>query len=202
MSDDKLDSIMSETQSTAMSVSDMDVSWSANGSSVGDPSRESNSAFITEQKAQPSSARRSKCVSAKNSGMRFQGWREPKPLRPRCYSALVTNSDTATTELKVSPRRSAGRAPLSASSSKPVKSASSSSGRLGQSHGVTDCGKAESKTLLRLSQPTASSAWKTSRAREALVDMNYYSWSKMNVYKDYMGVMYGANGTTKRTSRK
>jgi len=130
------------------------------------------------------------CVSAKHSGMRFGSWREPKPLRPRCNSANVLEAaETPDLPSQQSPRRSAGRAPI------PV------SARGERATPKTYHMRDQTSNTTRLSQPTASSTWKTSkaRAREALVDMNYYSWSKMNVYKDYVGVIYGSNGTAKRT---
>ena len=113
-----------------------------------------------------------KCVSAKHSGMRFQGWREPKPLRSRCSSAVHTDiTDKSNTERLKSSKRS-----------------------------VRDSTEEQKEVLSRLSQPTTSSKWKSTRTREVGTDMNYYSWSKMNVYKDYQKVMYGANGTTKKPS--
>lgn len=116
-----------------------------------------------------------KCVSAKHSGMRFQGWREPKPLRSRCSSAVLTEElDKCNTERLKSARRSARE--------------------------KTDV---EKEMVDRLSQPTKSSIWKTSsaRAREVGTDMNYYSWSRMNVYKDYQKVLYGDNGAVKQINK-
>ncbi|KAL4219648.1 hypothetical protein ACF0H5_022220 [Mactra antiquata] len=114
-----------------------------------------------------------KCVSAKHSGMRFQGWREPKPLRSRCNSAVTSTDVDKSSERIRSARRSAKE------TSDEVK-----------------------EVVSRLSQPTTSSKWKTSsaRAREVGTDMNYYSWSKMNVYKDYQRVLYKDNGAVKKTN--
>lgn len=125
-------------------------------------------------------------MSAKHSGMRFQSWREPKPLRSRCNSAVVGDSIDRDVPEERKTVRSAGRAPSSVRRETGDKQSSTSS--------------SSEDVLARLSQPTASSKWKTTqaRAREVGTDMNYYSWSKMNVYKAYVGVIYGSNGTTKR----
>ena len=126
-----------------------------------------------------------KCVSAKNSGMRFQSWREPKPLRSRCNSAVATASvdRECIEDRKVT--RSVGRAPEPMRREQEERAVSTSSNE---------------DVLARLSQPTASSKWKTTkaRAREVGTDMNYYSWSRMNVYKAHQGVIYGSNGASKR----
>lgn len=116
--------------------------------------------------------------------MRFQSWREPKPLRSRCNSAVVAESIDRDTIDERKTVRSAGRAPVSAKKDSDERTVTSSS---------------SGDVLARLSQPTASSKWKTTkaRAREVGTDMNYYSWSKMNVYKAYVGVIYSSNGTTK-----
>lgn len=126
-----------------------------------------------------------KCVSAKNSGMRFQSWREPKPLRSRCNSAVVADSVDRESIDERKTMRSAGRAPVHAKKEAEERAVSTGS---------------SDDVLARLSQPTASSKWKTTkaRAREVGTDMNYYSWSRMNVYKAYVGVIYGSNGTMKQ----
>lgn len=121
--------------------------------------------------------------------MRFPGWKEPKPLRSRCGSATNDNDLKFTSESKSVPKsRDSKEGP-----------AVSKSVRTSQ---IKD--EEEVKQLInRLSQPTLSSKVKasTSRPREAGTDMNWYSWAKMNVYKDYQAVIYGKNGALKRPVR-
>ena len=119
--------------------------------------------------------------------MRFPGWKEPKPLRSRCGSASYDN------DVKSAPRS----APKSRESKGgPTVSRSLRSSQINDQEDVK-------QIINRLSQPTLSSKVKGSvnRAREAGTDMNWYSWSKMNVYKDYQGVLYGKNGTLKTPVR-
>ena len=128
-----------------------------------------------------------KCLSAKNAGMRFPGWKEPKPLRSRCGSAVVDETR-------------GGPVPRSARKSRESKEDNDDSRSVRRSR----VDETEVNEIInRLSQPTMSSKTKSStgRAREAGTDMNWYSWSKMNVYKDYQGVLYGKNGALKRPVR-
>ena len=130
-----------------------------------------------------------KCLSAKNTGMRFPGWKEPKPLRSRCGSA-VNDNERKSVPVQRSARKN--REPKE-------DRVDSSSLRRSQIMDKTEV----KEVITRLSQPTLSSKVKSStvRAREAGTDMNWYSWAKMNVYKDYQGVLYGKNGTLKRSVR-
>ena len=122
--------------------------------------------------------------------MRFPGWKEPKPLRSRCGSASNENESKPASVPKSAPksRESKGEPEVARSFQKGKQ--------LKDEYDVK-------QMVNRLSQPTASSKVKTSaaRAREAGTDMNWYSWAKMNVYKDYQGVIYGNNGTLKRSVR-
>ncbi|XP_060606602.1 uncharacterized protein LOC132758914 [Ruditapes philippinarum] len=157
-----------------MSVSDVNVSWSTRSSIVRSDKSTERSVFLTScSKHGADDSKKPKCVSAKHSGMRFQGWREPKPLRSRCSSAVNTED-------------------LDKNNAERLKSAKKS---------VRDSVDEQKETLTRLSQPTTASRWKSARTREVGTDMNYYSWAKMNVYKDYQKVMYGANGTAKKPNR-
>ena len=143
--------------------------------------------------------------------MRFPGWKEPKPLRSRCGSASQANeldvksfprSAPKSRESKDGPvmsRSIRGEGPFVSRSVRSEGSLVSRSVRSGQLSHQDDV----KHIVNRLSQPTLSSKVKGSvnRPREAGTDMNWYNWAKMNVYKDYQGVLYGKNGTMKNTTR-
>ena len=116
--------------------------------------------------------------------MRFQGWREPKPLRSRCGSAVYITHDDYGDKVLSSPRKE----PKPQTNSKQIL--------------LDEQDSSKPERVNRLSQHTLSSKHKSSRARprEANVDMNWYSWSKMNVYKDYQAVIYKDNGTLRTKS--
>ena len=126
--------------------------------------------------------------------MRFPGWKEPKPLRSRCGSASQANEFDVKSAPRSAPKtRESKDGPVF---SRSVRSSQLRSSQLRDQDDVKHI-------INRLSQPTLSSKVKGSinRPREAGTDMNWYNWSKMNVYKDYQGVLYGKNGTMKTTVR-
>ncbi|KAK3088738.1 hypothetical protein FSP39_023154 [Pinctada imbricata] len=120
--------------------------------------------------------------SARNSGMKFPSWREPKPLRTISRPLTAQGSNNTPPNPKP-PRKSLTRATSIACDPRRETTAQ--------------------RTVNRLMEPTLAARMKTVEfnKRTTHADNNHYSWSNMAVYRDHQKTLYTPGGGMKRSFR-